>query len=180
MSEKECRKGDWYGLGIKDGSQGLTPVKYFDYEAACAEYNIKAKRDRYNEGHTIGLKTYCRYEMGKEVGESGEAVNQLCNGVAGYKKGFEDGKKLFVKAEQIKELKEEIIEKYKSKECSFDADCKQEGTCVGGNICLVKGDREALNYECTVGEACLVKKSCKTFTEFTSSGDKVSIDICEP
>lgn len=181
ITEKECRKGDWYGLGIQDGSKGEKAVKYFDYEAACIEYRVKADRKRYNEGHKIGLKSYCLYEKGKELGLAGDSNHGLCDDMADFNKGYQDGLALYQREQEKKELKEQIISKYNTKECSYDAACRLEGVCGGGNICITnKGSQEALNYECTIGNKCLVNKSCKAFTEFTSKGDKVTVNLCEP
>lgn len=77
ISEKDCRLGDWYQHGIKDGQNGKAN-RAASYAEDCAEYKVTVDTKLYNEGRNEGLKSYCTYENGSYLGESGGSYNNVC------------------------------------------------------------------------------------------------------
>ena len=181
ISQEECQEGNWYSLGLRDGSSGKRALKDNVYQKSCSEYNVKVDREKYAKGFRIGLKKYCTYENGKVLGEEGSQKHKLCTKVShSFTKGYADGLLLYAKVKQREELLESIKSKYNTKECTFDSDCNQEGTCIGSHICLFEGTHNHLHYSCTLGESCKIKKSCKRITEWTDQEEQVTINLCEP
>ncbi|MFD2176884.1 DUF2799 domain-containing protein [Veronia pacifica] len=77
ISEEECRLGDWYQIGLKDGSAGQQN-KAADYSKDCSEYSVKVDLSLYNKGRNDGLRTYCTYENGVMVGQANQSYNKVC------------------------------------------------------------------------------------------------------
>ena len=90
ISEEECRLGDWYQHGLKDGQNGNTN-RAASYADDCKEYNVSVDTKLYNEGRNEGLKSYCTYENGSYIGESGGSYNNVCP--AGLSREFLSGYK---------------------------------------------------------------------------------------
>ena len=40
LSESDCRKGDWYGIGTSDGRNGYTPNRLSHHDKACAKHGM--------------------------------------------------------------------------------------------------------------------------------------------
>ncbi|MBE9609370.1 DUF2799 domain-containing protein [Chitinilyticum piscinae] len=94
LSESECRTGDWYGIGLRDGQAGRDS-QIAQHAEACAELGIKPRLDLYNRGRTEGLRSYCTPENGYRVGLAGSASGNICPAenqaafLAAYQRGYE-------------------------------------------------------------------------------------------
>jgi len=77
ISEKDCRLGDWYQHGLQDGQNGASN-KASSYAEDCKEYGVTVNTKLYNDGRDEGLKSYCTYENGSYLGESGGSYNNVC------------------------------------------------------------------------------------------------------
>ncbi|WP_373974977.1 DUF2799 domain-containing protein [Chitinibacter sp. SCUT-21] len=77
MSESECKLGDWYGAGLRDGQQGEAS-QIAEYAKACSEYGVTAGLVSYQRGHEQGLLSYCTPENGYRVGRAGGNYGNVC------------------------------------------------------------------------------------------------------
>lgn len=69
ITETQCREGNWYEIGRRDGALGR-PISTFDrYVNGCFEYEVKPDRKAYFEGRYAGLERYCTYQNGLEQGK---------------------------------------------------------------------------------------------------------------
>lgn len=78
LSQEDCRRGDWYGLGIKDGLAGETGGRLSEHAKACYEYGIAVGNDAYLAGREQGLREYCRLENAFAVGLNGRPYHHVC------------------------------------------------------------------------------------------------------
>ncbi|MEH6459673.1 DUF2799 domain-containing protein [Chitinimonas sp. JJ19] len=77
MSEAECRTGDWYGVGERDGRDGRGS-RLGDYAEACQKANILPDPAEYSRGRERGLLAYCTPENGYRVGRAGYSYGNVC------------------------------------------------------------------------------------------------------
>lgn len=78
MNKEECQLADWQAVGYKHGSQGQGAATFNEYQADCADHNIKADYSAFKRGHQEGLDHYCVYETGLRTGSAGSNYNGNC------------------------------------------------------------------------------------------------------
>jgi hypothetical protein len=78
LSQEECRRGDWFGLGVRDGLAGETRSRLSDHIKACFEYGIAINNQAYFAGREQGLHDYCRIDNAFDVGLSGRQYQHVC------------------------------------------------------------------------------------------------------
>lgn len=77
MSEAECRTGDWYGAGEKDGRDGQKD-RLADYAEACHKVGVLPNPGEYTRGRERGLLAYCSPANGYRVGRDGQSYRNVC------------------------------------------------------------------------------------------------------
>lgn len=78
LSQEDCLRGDWFGLGVKDGLAGETTSRLSDHAKACYEYGIAVRNDAYLAGREQGLRDYCRLDNAFNVGLNGYPYHHVC------------------------------------------------------------------------------------------------------
>lgn len=78
LSEEDCRRGDWFGVGIRDGRAGEISSRLSDHVKACYEYGIAINNEAYFSGREQGLHDYCRIDNAFSVGLSGHRYQHVC------------------------------------------------------------------------------------------------------
>jgi len=78
LSQEDCRRGDWFGLGIRDGLAGQTSSRLSDHVKACYEYGIAINNEAYFAGREQGLHDYCRIDNAFSVGLNGHQYQHVC------------------------------------------------------------------------------------------------------
>ncbi len=121
ITETQCRQGDWYEIGRRDGALGK-PITAFDrYADACFEYEVKPDRKAYFEGRDAGLEAYCTYQNGLEQGKLGRVYRHVCPAdlepdyLAGYRRGKEI-KAITRKLQKLERRQRSIDHQIKEKE----------------------------------------------------------------
>lgn len=96
LSRNECASGDWYGIGLRDGSSGYTEARFVDHAAACVEHGISADRQLWLEGRERGLERYCTARHAFGVGAGNGSYGGVCVGPAeeDFLHGYRLGKDL--------------------------------------------------------------------------------------
>lgn len=97
LSEDECKAGDWFEYGRRDGAKGKTMEQYSGHLKACSEFNITPDKTAYQKGRTEGLVTYCTKDSGLREGRAGRTYHNVCRGKEQdlFKKWYGIGKKLY-------------------------------------------------------------------------------------
>lgn len=110
LNEDECRTGDWYGLGLKNGRDGRNLLS--NHIKACTEYGITPHSSHYNKGMAEGIKTYCTPENGYREGSSGDTYSNVCPAhmEGAFLKKYRIGKKIYENERELKSLSEEITQ----------------------------------------------------------------------
>lgn len=78
LSQQDCIRGDWFGLGINDGRTGQTLNRLDEHQNACSEYGIAVNRDAYYAGREQGLRDYCQFDNAFKTGLNGEQYRHVC------------------------------------------------------------------------------------------------------
>jgi len=78
LSQEDCRRGDWFGLGVRDGLAGQTSSRLSDHVKACYEYGIAINNAAYFAGREQGLHDYCRIDNAFSVGLNGHQYQHVC------------------------------------------------------------------------------------------------------
>ncbi|MGQ5522064.1 DUF2799 domain-containing protein [Chitinimonas sp. PSY-7] len=109
MSDAECRTGDWYGFGERDGRDG-SGSRLGSYAQACQKVGILPDPAEYSRGHERGLRTYCTPENGYRVGVSGQSYENVCAPElqAGFLREYERGRVRYELRRDIDSLRNDI------------------------------------------------------------------------
>ncbi|MDJ0637272.1 MAG: DUF2799 domain-containing protein [Paracoccaceae bacterium] len=78
LSESECRAGDWYAIGKKDGANGRQSSFLQQHAKACADYGIRPDQTAWEEGRRDGLPLYCTRRRAFEEGRRGKHLSPVC------------------------------------------------------------------------------------------------------
>lgn len=78
LSQEECSRGDWFGLGINDGRSGETTSRLDEHRKACLEYGIAVNDGAYFAGREQGLQDYCQLDNAFRLGLSGKQYRHVC------------------------------------------------------------------------------------------------------
>ncbi len=78
LNQEECKRGDWYTLGLNDGLSGQTSGRLSQHQEACSEYGIMINHEQYQAGRSQGLNDYCRLENAFKTGLNGQQYQHVC------------------------------------------------------------------------------------------------------
>jgi hypothetical protein len=78
LSQEDCRRGDWFSVGIRDGRSGETRSRLSDHVQACSEYGIAINNEAYFAGREQGLRDYCRIDNAFSEGLQGHQYQHVC------------------------------------------------------------------------------------------------------
>ncbi|OAI20759.1 hypothetical protein A1507_04705 [Methylomonas koyamae] len=78
LSREDCLRGDWFGVGIRDGLGGETGQRLADHAEACREYGIAVDQPAYFAGRDQGLTDYCRLDNAFNEGLNGRYYRHVC------------------------------------------------------------------------------------------------------
>ena len=73
-----CRKTDWRGLGLGDGSLGRPAAHRSRLLGNCREVGAPADMTAYRAGRAEGLRSYCSAESGYRAGYAGQRYARVC------------------------------------------------------------------------------------------------------
>jgi len=110
LSKSQCISGDWYGIGLADGTKGASLSSLTRHRDACLEHGIKINGDLYRQGREQGLKTYCRPQNGYLNGRKGYSYNNVCsdNLVRDYLRAYHYGNKIFKLEQEIAAMQKQL------------------------------------------------------------------------
>ena len=100
LSEKECRAGDWYAIGQRDGAAGRTEDYVAEHSAACQQFGVTPDHDRWLAGRDKGLERFCTARNGYSVGSVGGRYDGVC--FAGAEIEFRRGYDLGIRINQLR------------------------------------------------------------------------------
>lgn len=97
LSKESCLEGDWYAIGLKDGSNGYKAERRFDHQAACTKHGVSAQLqvEEYLRGREEGLEEYCTPENAYDVGLRVEYHHNVCpqEMKAAFNKAWREGRR---------------------------------------------------------------------------------------
>lgn len=175
LSEDECKKGDWEGLGFKDAMKGYTEGRTDSYQKACSEYGISVDQAKYDKGFQNGLKKFCTFNKGLELGLAGRENHLPCEKISSdFKVAYQKGYAEFIITRKKKEAVEALRKRLMagSQECNIDDDCSLKGSCDYG-LCSNNSKRV-----CSYDSDCSTPIKCVPKSGYTDFNDKVEVRIC--
>lgn len=112
LSEKQCKQGDWYEIGLKDGMEGYGGDRLRKHAEACGEYGISPNTPAYEKGRGEGLKSYCSAENGFRIGRTGGYYRGGCPATleVQFLRKYEAGKQLYQIENRVNRLYTEITD----------------------------------------------------------------------
>ena len=76
--KKACERGDWEGLGYRDGRAGLGFERVGVLSDRCSDYDIDVDSAAWTRGHAEGIAEYCEPTRGYDLGEEGRDYSGNC------------------------------------------------------------------------------------------------------
>lgn len=78
LNREDCLYGDWLGIGIKDGREGLEASRFVLHQDACRQYSVSPDKQQYLAGREQGLQLYCQLDNAIETGLRGNRYQSVC------------------------------------------------------------------------------------------------------
>jgi len=80
LSKESCVAGNWYEIGLRDGSNGFSAERRFDHEKACDKHGVpvQVQVDEYLKGREAGVRLYCTPENGYQLGLQIDYYRDVC------------------------------------------------------------------------------------------------------
>jgi hypothetical protein len=111
LSEKQCRSGDWAGIGRADGEKGLAADELERHQKACVEHGVKPDAQDYRAGYAQGLQTYCMPGHGYVAARRGEGYREVCPAPATkFLEAFRRGREVSLAIRDVAELRRSLQE----------------------------------------------------------------------
>ena len=134
LSEKDCRGGDWYSIGLRDGASGRTEDYVSEHAAACQEHGIAPDYERWLEGRERGLERFCTARNGYSIGSVGGSYQDVCFAGAEMesRSGYDVGLRMNRARRRLEQIENEIR--------------TIEGTLSVKADKLTEDERQRLNY----------------------------------
>lgn len=113
LSESECRAGNWYDIGARDGYAGYSRDRLASHREACKEYRIAPDVAAYQQGYAEGLQRFCTPERGYEYGRQGGSYGGVCPAAveSDFLRAYRAGREIYNLEERLKSLQREIDDK---------------------------------------------------------------------
>ena len=110
LSEKECRGGDWYSIGLRDGAAGRTEDYVAQHTAACQKVGVEPNHERWLEGRERGLERFCTARSGYRIGEVGGRYEDVCfaGGEMEFRRGYDLGLRMNRVRSRLEQIDNEI------------------------------------------------------------------------
>lgn len=185
LTQEDCNNTNWTQKGELDGSNGKSLAKFSNYQQQCREHGVVISKANYRQGYILGLRKFCSYKSGYELGLDGSDPLNECNKISpSFTKGYEEGFREFQmiarrrRLEEEKELEREkaierILSSYNSAKCTFDSDCSKDGDC-DFNKCRHDGST------CTFNSECKIRGNCSNESTYVSSlNEWVGVNVCK-
>ncbi|MGB7433031.1 MAG: DUF2799 domain-containing protein [Ahrensia sp.] len=78
LNEDQCAVTDWQQLGQSDGARGLSPDRIASHREACSKFNLPVDAPAWQAGWQLGIRQYCTFENGIEIGQRGSFGSNFC------------------------------------------------------------------------------------------------------
>ncbi|MDA8791756.1 DUF2799 domain-containing protein [Bacteriovoracaceae bacterium] len=167
IDKSDCTQVNWENMGEEDGRMGATTkAKFLEYQKKCNEFGISADNKGYKNGYARGIKKYCTYENGYDVGSKGKDLPVVCSQLPSreFARGHKAGKLSYQEKKQNDEIMKshslslgKVLGKQKKRACDWSSDCKMTDLCK--NAKCAKSKKEcSINSECTLNGRCIGSK----------------------
>ncbi len=113
LSEKECLNGDWRAIGVADGQAGRALEQLETHREACASYAVQPDVVAYEEGRTVGLRSFCTARHGFSAGSQGASYQGVCPPLleGAFLSAFETGRQLYVLRSEFEQVERQVADR---------------------------------------------------------------------
>ena len=110
ISEEECLKGDWFGIGLHDGERGYLLERLERHQKACQRVDVLVDQDAYFKGRFEGLKSYCTPQNAYVLASNGRRYNDVCppDLAQGFANGLQVGDRVYDARRTVRRLESSI------------------------------------------------------------------------
>jgi len=108
LSREECSSGDWYKIGVQDGTDGRPAERFDRHVKACGREGKASDREQYLTGREKGLISYCTTVRGYREGELGQKYYDVCPqlSVSQFQTGYQLGGRIRQLESRISDVNE--------------------------------------------------------------------------
>jgi len=183
MSPEKCQQTNWYELGKSDGVNGRSQKKFDKYQRACSEVGVPADQLKYEAGRGDGLRVYCTYENGHQIGLRGQSYNGVCprDIEPEFMRGYSVGQSEFAVQQREDDLRrrETVLQERETaqavqaqalasaqamastgrRSCNFDSDCAIQSHCDFSR-CASTGAKCTFDSDCSIAGQCAFQTTC--------------------
>ena len=95
--KKKCGEANWLAVGEYDGRAGNDRAVVKTYQKECHDVGVDVDTVKYLRGYERGIRMFCTYETGYELGLEGKRVKVKCpkEFEKGFYRGYNSGKQLY-------------------------------------------------------------------------------------
>jgi hypothetical protein len=110
ISKEECLAGNWEQLGYRDASSGYDSNRIGSHMEECGKVGVQIDRNLYNKGYQDGLKVFCTYDKGLQIGKENGYYREICPAdlAADFHRGYMLGQQIHKIEAQISGIETEM------------------------------------------------------------------------
>ena len=110
LSQSDCEKGDWFGIGQIDGVRGRSADFVERHVESCSRYGVAADTGMWEAGRQKGLRVFCTAQSQYEAGRSGRSFKDICavENLPVHYEAFEKGRRYHELTRRIESLRAEL------------------------------------------------------------------------
>lgn len=111
INRDACSSGDWYKIGVQDGSDGQSVDRFNEHANACKLERSDANRTVYLEGRRKGLAAYCTTVRGYREGALGQRYHGACptESASSFMRGYELGRRIHEAEKSSSDMTDAIL-----------------------------------------------------------------------
>jgi len=106
LNKDQCITADWHTIGYEDGANGLADTRIGSHREACAKHGVTPNLQQYRDGHSEGLKSFCKPRNGFNRARSGYQYKGICPASLepDFLAGYEAGQQIYQAESDINDL----------------------------------------------------------------------------
>lgn len=106
LSSAECKRDDWYRVGLADALNGRVEARIKQHSEACADDGVVPDLAEYRRGREAGLLRFCTVDGGLRYGRRGREYQYTCpeEAEAAFMTGYDFGHEMYLVQLQIQDI----------------------------------------------------------------------------
>lgn len=124
LDKEACQQGDWFSIGLRDGSRGRDAAFVERHTDSCSDYGVSVDTAVWEQGRQEGLRVFCTPQSQYQAGRDGRPFNEICaqENLPVHREAYDKGRKYYTLTRQIEMLRAEISDLHRAARASTDPD----------------------------------------------------------